>query len=155
MGRARGWRRSGRGIMKSGRTGFRRLLPFRASSSRSEWRPVNSLFDGTRKPHATKHGKKLVNLTLQNQRALVTGGSRGIGAAIVKRLAREGAHVALTYVSKPDQANETAKVVRALGVKAVVIQADSADPRAVVAAIERTVSELGGIDILVNNAGIA
>jgi len=96
-----------------------------------------------------------MNPTLQNKRALIAGGSRGIGAAIVKRLAREGAHVALTYVSKPDQANETAKAVRALGVKAVVIQADSADPKAVVAAIERTVSELGGIDILVNNAGIA
>jgi len=96
-----------------------------------------------------------MNPTLQNKRALIAGGSRGIGAAIVKRLAREGAHVALTYVSKPDQANETAKAVRALGVKAVVIQADSADPKAVVAAIGRTVSELGGIDILVNNAGIA
>ena len=53
---------------------------------------------------------------LANKRALVTGGSRGIGAAIVKRLAGEGAHVALTYVSKPDQANETAKAARAFGV---------------------------------------
>ena len=87
--------------------------------------------------------------------ALVTGGSRGIGAAIVKRLAREGAHVALTYVSNPDQANETVKAAQALGVKALAIQADSADAEAVVAAVERTVRELGGIDILVNNAGIA
>jgi len=96
-----------------------------------------------------------MNLTLQNKRALVTGGSRGIGAAIVKRLAREGADVALTYVSKPDQAEETAKAARALGVKALAIQADSAEPKALVGAVERTVAELGGIDILVNNAGIA
>jgi 3-oxoacyl-[acyl-carrier protein] reductase len=92
---------------------------------------------------------------LENKRALVTGGSRGIGAAIVNRLAREGAHVALTYVSKPDQANDTVQAAQAFGVKALAIQADSADAGAVVAAVERTVRELGGIDILVNNAGIA
>ncbi len=95
-----------------------------------------------------------MNHQLENKWALVTGGSRGIGAAIVKRLAREGAHVALTYVSKPDQANETVKAAQALGVRAIAIQADSADAAAVVAAVERTVGELGGIDILVNNAGI-
>lgn len=95
-----------------------------------------------------------MNHQLDNKRALVTGGSRGIGAAIVKRLAREGAHVALTYVSKPDQANETVKAAQALGVQALAIQADSADAKAVVAAVERTVAEFGGIDILVNNAGI-
>ena len=96
-----------------------------------------------------------MNHPLENRRALITGGSRGIGAAIVKRLAREGAHVAFTYVSKPDHANETAKEARTMGVRAIAIQADSADAKAVVAAIERTVEELGGIDILVNNAGIA
>ena len=92
--------------------------------------------------------------SLQNKRALVTGGSRGIGAGIVKRLAREGADVALTYVSKPEQANQTAKVAQALGVKALAIQADSGDAKAVLVAVERTVSELGGIDILVNSAGV-
>lgn len=92
---------------------------------------------------------------LENKRALVTGGSRGIGAAIVKRLAHEGAHVALSYVSKPDQAYATVKAAQALGVKALAIQADSADPKAVVGAVEQTVRELGGIDVLVNNAGIA
>jgi 3-oxoacyl-[acyl-carrier protein] reductase len=86
--------------------------------------------------------------------ALVTGGSRGIGAAIVKRLASEGADVALTYVSKPDQADETVKAAEALGVKALAIQADSTDAQAVVGSVERTVKELGGLDILVNNAGI-
>jgi 3-oxoacyl-[acyl-carrier protein] reductase len=93
--------------------------------------------------------------SLQNKRALVTGGSRGIGAAIVKRLARDGADVALTYVTRPEQADETAQAARALGVRSLAIQADSADARAVAAAVERTVAELGGIDILVNNAGIA
>jgi 3-oxoacyl-[acyl-carrier protein] reductase len=84
-----------------------------------------------------------MNHQLEHKRALVTGGSRGIGAAIVKRLAREGAHVALTYVSRPDQANETAQVAQALGVQAIAIQADNADATAVVAAVERTVRELG------------
>lgn len=96
-----------------------------------------------------------MNRRLENRRALITGGSRGIGAAIFKRLANEGAHVALTYVSKPDQANETVQTALALGVKALAIQADSADAGAMVAAVERTVQEFGGIDILVNNAGIA
>ena len=69
--------------------------------------------------------------------------------------AREGADVALTYVSKPDEANKTAEAAKALGVRALAIQADSADAEAVVAAVERTGREFGGIDILVNNAGIA
>jgi 3-oxoacyl-[acyl-carrier protein] reductase len=95
-----------------------------------------------------------MNRSLENKRALVTGGSRGIGAAIVKRLAREGVHVALTYVSKPDLATEMVKAAKELGVKALAIQADNADAAAVVAAVEQTVRELGGIDILVNSAGI-
>lgn len=95
-----------------------------------------------------------MNHTLKNRLALVTGGSRGIGAAIVKRLASEGAHVAFTYANSPDRANETAKEAAAFGVQAVAIQSDSADASAVVAAVERTVSELGGIDILINNAGV-
>jgi 3-oxoacyl-[acyl-carrier protein] reductase len=96
-----------------------------------------------------------MSLSLRNKRALVTGGSRGIGAGIVRRLAREGADVALTCVSKPAQATETAKAAQALRVKTLAIQADSSDAKAVLAAVERTVSKLGGIDILVNNAGVA
>lgn len=91
---------------------------------------------------------------LDKKNALVTGGSRGIGAAIVKRLAAEGANVALTYSSSPDRAQEVVKSAQASGVKSLAIQADSADADAVVAAVERTAKEFGGIDILVNNAGI-
>ena len=96
-----------------------------------------------------------MNRPLEKKRALVTGGSRGIGAAVVRRLARDGADVALTYVSNPDQANETVRAAQASGVKALAIRADSADAKAVVAAVEQTVRELGGIDILINNAGVA
>jgi 3-oxoacyl-[acyl-carrier protein] reductase len=92
---------------------------------------------------------------LANKRALVTGGSRGIGAAIVKRLAAEGAAVALTYSSSPLRAEETVKAVETLGRRAVAILADSADPEAIINAVERAVTEFGGLDILVNNAGIA
>ena len=95
-----------------------------------------------------------MNHSLQGKRALVTGGSRGIGAAIVKRLAREGADVALTYVSKPDEASKTADAAKAFGVRALAIQADAGNAEAVIEAVERTAKEFGGIDILVNNAGV-
>ena len=91
---------------------------------------------------------------LAGQVALVTGGSRGIGAAIARRLAQAGAAVAFTYVSAADKAQAVAKQIDADGGTALVIQADNADPGAVVAAVEQTVRQLGRIDILVNNAGI-
>ncbi len=93
-------------------------------------------------------------MLLENKRALVTGGSRGIGAAIVKRLASEGAEVAFTYASSPQKAGEVVNATQALGVRSFAIQADSANADAVVAAVERAVAEMGGIDILVNNAGV-
>jgi 3-oxoacyl-[acyl-carrier protein] reductase len=85
--------------------------------------------------------------------ALVTGGSRGIGAAVAERLAGAGAAVALTYVQAADQAREVAKRIEADGGTAAIIQADLTDPNAAAEAVERTVRELGRIDILVNNAG--
>jgi 3-oxoacyl-[acyl-carrier protein] reductase len=95
-----------------------------------------------------------MNQPLKNRRALATGGSRGIGAAIVRRLAREGADVALTYVSKPEDAGKTVEAAKTFGVRALAIQADASSSEAVVAAVERAAKEFGGIDILVNNAGV-
>jgi NAD(P)-dependent dehydrogenase (short-subunit alcohol dehydrogenase family) len=91
---------------------------------------------------------------LKGKVALVTGGSRGIGAAIAKRLARDGGDVAITYVSSPDKANAVVADIKAAGRRGVAIQADSADANAVAAAVDKTVAELGRLDILVNNAGI-
>lgn len=86
--------------------------------------------------------------------ALVFGGSRGIGAAIVKQLAADGASVALTYAKSPDKAAETARVAEALGASVMTIKADSADPGAVKDAVAQTVARFGRLDILVVNAGI-
>ncbi|HEX6977655.1 MAG TPA: SDR family oxidoreductase [Alphaproteobacteria bacterium] len=91
---------------------------------------------------------------LEGKVALVTGGSRGIGAAIARRLAQDGADVALTYVSNADKAHAVVRAIEAVGRRGVAIAADSADPAAVVKAVERTVAEFGRLDILVNNAGI-
>lgn len=92
--------------------------------------------------------------TLQGKIAFIQGGSRGIGAAIVKRLAREGAAVAFTYVSSAERANALASEVTAAGGKALALKADSADAVAVQQAIRAAVEHFGGLDILVNNAGV-
>ena len=92
---------------------------------------------------------------LSAKRALVTGGARGIGAAIALKLAQDGADVAITYENSAERAEALAAEIRALGRKAVAIQANAADADAVKTAVDRTVADLGGLDILVNNAGIA
>jgi 3-oxoacyl-[acyl-carrier protein] reductase len=91
---------------------------------------------------------------LVNKVALVLGGSRGIGAAIVRQLASDGASVALTYAKSPDKAAETARAAEALGVSAITIKADSADAKAVTDAVAQTIARFGRLDILVVNAGI-
>lgn len=95
------------------------------------------------------------SLPLSGKRALVTGGARGIGAAIALKLAQDGADVAVTYEKSADKAEALAAEIRALGRKAVAIQADAANLDASVAAVDKTVADLGGLDILVNNAGVA
>lgn len=92
---------------------------------------------------------------LEGRRALVTGGSRGIGAGIVRRLAADGAAVAFTYGASAVEAEKLVAELTADGAKAVAIQADAADPAQVAAAVEQAVAELGGLDVLVNNAGTA
>ncbi|MGR6977503.1 SDR family NAD(P)-dependent oxidoreductase [Mycobacteroides abscessus] len=91
---------------------------------------------------------------LDGRRALVTGGSRGIGAAIVRRLASDGASVAFTYSSSPDEARSVKADVNGAGGAAVAIRADATNPDQVAGAVSKTVAELGGVDILVNNAGV-
>lgn len=92
---------------------------------------------------------------LSGKRALVTGGSRGIGAGIALELAEKGADVAITYQRSPERAAEIVRQIEALGRKGVAIKADSADPVAVKQSVDEAARALGGLDILVNNAAIA
>src|SRR5260370_38493921 len=92
---------------------------------------------------------------LEGKTALITGGSRGIGAAIAKRLAADGANVAITYTKGADAAALVLKEIERAGGKAIAIQADASDAAAVNAAVEKTVPTFGRLDVLVNNAGRA
>jgi len=92
---------------------------------------------------------------LIGKRALVTGGSRGIGAAIAVALARKGADVAITYDRSAERAAQVARQIQDEGRQALAIQADSADPAAIKRSVDAAAEALGGLDILVNNAGVA
>lgn len=91
---------------------------------------------------------------LKSKVALVTGGARGIGAAIAKRLAADGANVAITYSRDSDSASSVVAAIERAGGRAIALRADAADAEAVKAAVEQAVSVFGRLDILVNNAGI-
>ncbi len=91
---------------------------------------------------------------LNGKAALVTGGSRGIGAAIARRLAADGADVAVTYLSRPDAAEAVVAEIRVLGRRAEALRVNAEDPSAVAAAVDGAAERLGRLDILVNNAGV-
>lgn len=95
-----------------------------------------------------------IQKTLDGKVAFIQGGSRGIGAAIAQRLAKEGAAVALSYSASASSALEVVRTIEAAGGRAIAIQADSRDEQAIRAAIRHTVDSFGGLDILVNNAGV-
>jgi 3-oxoacyl-[acyl-carrier protein] reductase len=103
-------------------------------------------YSNTKRRSMTKLAKKV---------ALVTGGSRGIGAAIAKRLAADGANVALTYAKDASAASAVVKAIELGGGKAIAIQADAVDVEAVKGAVEKAVATFGRLDVLVNNAGTA
>ena len=97
----------------------------------------------------------MTKATLRGHTALVTGGSRGIGAAISKALAQAGVAVAINYRERADEANKLVETIAKANGRAVAIPADVSQTSAVAQMVERVKSELGPIDILINNAGIA
>jgi 3-oxoacyl-[acyl-carrier protein] reductase len=100
-------------------------------------------------------GRKAMAQMLAGKVALVTGGSRSIGAAIAKRLASDGAAVALTYSASPEKPGEVVRGIEKAGGKALAVHADAGDAAAVKTVVAKTVKAFGRLDILVNNAGVA
>src|ERR1700755_958057 len=98
---------------------------------------------------------KNISKKLSGKVALVTGGSRGIGAASARALAEEGANVAISYVASPEKAEAVVAELKARGVDARAYQADQASPEAVEALVNNVARDFGHLDILVNNAGVA
>src|SRR6202142_868883 len=96
--------------------------------------------------HMSNSRRRTMSKKLEGKIALITGGSRGIGAAIAKRLATDGAKVAITYTKGADAAAAVVKEIESAGGKAIAIQADSTDAGAVGAAVEKTVATFGGLD---------
>ena len=92
---------------------------------------------------------------ISGKAALVTGGSRGIGAAIARRLAADGAKVAITYAGNKEAADKVVAELSAAGADAFAIQADAADPEATESAVRQVAERFDGLDILVHNAGVA
>jgi len=99
-------------------------------------------------------GIDLINIELNNKRALVTGGNSGIGAAIVTELASAGAKVAINYISKPEVAQSMASDIQAKGGDSIIVEADISNPQAVETMFNKLDETWGGVDILINNAGI-
>src|SRR6267378_1892 len=133
---------------------FASLGPVKEKASVSFTVPPTSAI-GSPKSETIRNRRKTMSKKLEGKIALITGGSRGIGAAIAKRLAADGANVAITYTKGADAAASVVKEIERAGGKAIAIQADAADADASKAAVEKTVATFGRLDVLVNNAGTA